>query len=404
MTERYKVLGAVLALRKFTVAEVARFSGVKETTVRTVLGRESVYWETIDSEGAPKRGGQYKQYRLKDESIGKLRSEIEAMFERLGVAGAALGGESTARVPLGIYAAEDRMLHLFPQAKTLEEKYEILRLVDISLDGGRAEAEALRQNFNDASTRVHLESASCLRKLCGAELKAPAGEPLPLSALNEIRMLAQLGVQFCDLGEVRHASAIVKRVSPLLQRGGRWVNSLREGGFSRKISERPSATAQVRSGSLAHELRALTLSQQEALGGRKLRQRPKIDDVMQSVVLNAIQNVIQGVSPLRHKRKFADNELGYVRLQRQQKNLREATVEGYYPALETSTSERHHRTLKASKRVELTNLNNKQASPHELTKGKITLEAGGRIDKSTEAPPNILELTRDQTSTPYRLD
>ena len=68
MLERYRVLGAVLALDEFTVAELARFSGVKETTVRTVLSRNQQFVQQTGRRASKRRGAQPLSYRLRPET------------------------------------------------------------------------------------------------------------------------------------------------------------------------------------------------------------------------------------------------------------------------------------------------------------------------------------------------
>ena len=58
MLERYRVLGAMLALGEFTVSELVAMSDVQGPTVRTILRRESHYIEEVGTVPTGRRGGQ----------------------------------------------------------------------------------------------------------------------------------------------------------------------------------------------------------------------------------------------------------------------------------------------------------------------------------------------------------
>ena len=80
MFERYRTLGAMLALGDFSVAEVAVYAQVGESTVRTVLRREGDYVERAGSQPTGRRGGQPVRWRLRPgahESIRAILVELE---------------------------------------------------------------------------------------------------------------------------------------------------------------------------------------------------------------------------------------------------------------------------------------------------------------------------------------
>src|SRR5215471_15781702 len=112
MLERYKTLGAMLALGEFSVPELATLAGVGEPTVRTALQREAVYVERIGTEPTGRRGGQRGRWRLRPEKREVLRSQLRE-FEQLGV-GPWLEEykEREGPVPAGILAAENALLRL----------------------------------------------------------------------------------------------------------------------------------------------------------------------------------------------------------------------------------------------------------------------------------------------------
>src|SRR5436309_3044696 len=105
MQERYKVIGGMLALGDFTSSDLAHFSGVSETTVRTILGRNRHLVEEIDREVTGKRGGQRIRYRLRTEQTQNVRSEIENLSRQLQWSRPR--SAPSPKLPLGLLAAED---------------------------------------------------------------------------------------------------------------------------------------------------------------------------------------------------------------------------------------------------------------------------------------------------------
>src|SRR4051812_10376009 len=95
MMHRYRILGAVLALRSFTVAELARHAGVKESTVYTNLRREGHFVERVDAPEptVKRRGGQRVQYQLRS---GAEQELVTMLTELEKVGAASLRGVSVA--------------------------------------------------------------------------------------------------------------------------------------------------------------------------------------------------------------------------------------------------------------------------------------------------------------------
>jgi hypothetical protein len=78
---RYRVFGAALTLGEFTVANLARLSGVKETSVRTILRRDlGVFLENHGQKPSGKKGGSSTVYSLKPQAVVNLQSQLEAMY------------------------------------------------------------------------------------------------------------------------------------------------------------------------------------------------------------------------------------------------------------------------------------------------------------------------------------
>lgn len=163
MMENYRVLGAMLALKEFTVNDLVRYSNVKPNTVRTTISREQNYLEELGKQETGKRGGQHRRWRVKPSEIENLRSKIERVFGQLKInPGALPESDSAPEIPLGLLAAEDTLLRLYPKATTTKKKRELLELAEINFDSGRAECENLIYGNNYTSNveaiKAHMQS------------------------------------------------------------------------------------------------------------------------------------------------------------------------------------------------------------------------------------------------------
>ena len=78
MFERYRVLGAMLALKEFTAEDLATRADVSRATVRTVIHRQQSDLEVIGVLETGRRGGQPRRYHLKQESVGALMAELRS--------------------------------------------------------------------------------------------------------------------------------------------------------------------------------------------------------------------------------------------------------------------------------------------------------------------------------------
>jgi len=119
MLQRYRILNAILTLRQFTVADIARYSGVKDTTVRTVLGRETRFVERDGVRTPAGRGGQPIQYRLCADAEPDL-VDILRELEGVGVQLPPLVEDQEDPAMLSLIAAEDILLRQVPQAATTD--------------------------------------------------------------------------------------------------------------------------------------------------------------------------------------------------------------------------------------------------------------------------------------------
>src|SRR5215469_1504581 len=81
MLERYRALGAMLALRNFSVPEVAALAQVQEATVRTVLRRERRYVEKVGKQRTGRRGGQLDRWQLRAGAPSAIRDMLKHLEE-----------------------------------------------------------------------------------------------------------------------------------------------------------------------------------------------------------------------------------------------------------------------------------------------------------------------------------
>jgi hypothetical protein len=79
INSRTRVLAGALALHRFTVAELAAFTGVKPVSVKTVLGRDAGYFNVVGKVMTGRKGGQPDQYSLKAGSRRLLETELASL-------------------------------------------------------------------------------------------------------------------------------------------------------------------------------------------------------------------------------------------------------------------------------------------------------------------------------------
>lgn len=173
MIETYKVLGAMLALDKFTVEELAQYSGVKINTVRTILSREQAYLEETGRLETGKRGGQCRHWRVKPVMLQPLRHRIENLFGQVKMAspGSAEPEPASApQVPLGLLVAEDILVRRFPEAIDANKKRELIELAEVNFDTGRSECENFPVCHNLDTMKAHMRTIEDLFNLCRMEL------------------------------------------------------------------------------------------------------------------------------------------------------------------------------------------------------------------------------------------
>ncbi len=130
----------MLALGEFGISDLAALSDVQESTLRTILRRESHYVEEIGHMPTGRRGGQPKRWRLRAEAREHLRMQLQEL-EREG-AGPWLGERTGASdtLPAGIIAAQDVLLRLAPATADPVERAGLIKLARAHMDAADASA------------------------------------------------------------------------------------------------------------------------------------------------------------------------------------------------------------------------------------------------------------------------
>jgi hypothetical protein len=210
MSERYKVLGAMLALGDFTVPELTQYSGVSPQTVRTVVSRERRNLKPLGIEAATGRGGRFKRFQVQPAQAEGIRQELNELYRALPRESPVPGQQTESQpVPLAILAAEDVLIRRFPQAGALEERKRLLNLAE---SVWQRYCSALPEENLPSTARLYLDSLDGLRKLCSAEL-ATTYEPF-FSGLAFDRAKESMRVvaaAFKRAGQAEHAAELLDR-------------------------------------------------------------------------------------------------------------------------------------------------------------------------------------------------
>lgn len=220
MSERYKVLGAVLALKEFTVADLATFSGVKPNTVRTVLAREPDLLVEVGKHETGAKGGQYTRHRLKEDAVERLRSEIDELYRQIGAyvepesPNKADAKASKYTPPVVMLAAEEALINRFPKIMERAAKVQLIDFArTVAAKQSSSPGERPRQAADLEDHRAfHLLALHALIDLCSVELvfaEKPQAVAYPASTLrNFFFSLAERG---SHLGEQDYASTLLSR-------------------------------------------------------------------------------------------------------------------------------------------------------------------------------------------------
>ncbi|MEU9575628.1 EAL domain-containing protein [Streptomyces massasporeus] len=186
MQQRYRTLGAIVALDVFTIADVVEYSGVKENTVRTVIARERAAKRVEDLGEMPtgRAGGRPKLYRVVPDVKETILDDL-----LLGLPDTSLGQRGSAEYELppsvgrdltkrdtdpgekhvldSLLVAEDTLLCKVPGEPEEERRRELIEFARVCVHdaiGMGAERRAL--------TDAHLTMTRLLLALAASEEKA----------------------------------------------------------------------------------------------------------------------------------------------------------------------------------------------------------------------------------------
>jgi len=129
--DRYKFLGAICSLKeRFSVADIAQFSGLNVDTVRALFKSEDKYIE-------PHSGAKF--FKLKPSLEGNLRAELEKIYSEFP---RCTDENSFAKDPTSLRAAEEASRN-FAEATTHAERNRCIILISLLIDSARGDTEAL---------------------------------------------------------------------------------------------------------------------------------------------------------------------------------------------------------------------------------------------------------------------
>ena len=133
----YMALGAILTLKEFDATELARFSGLKLSTVYSIVRRHSGLLEEIGKKKTGKPGGKLIRYRVKPDRIAELEKTLDDFSARLNIRRKSRSDPnaeaSSPQLPAAILSAERALLKRFPEATTETDKANLLRIAKIAL-------------------------------------------------------------------------------------------------------------------------------------------------------------------------------------------------------------------------------------------------------------------------------
>jgi hypothetical protein len=228
----------MLALRTFTVSDLAEFSGVNPHTVRTILNREQQFVEKLDPEQSDEKepgrpGGRYARYVVYPEQRKRLRQMIEELRMQLppspestapdvaGPEGVPVTDEKRVEedVPPDLLLAEDALVRLFPESINPEDKRHLISLANYHTDTARIRIESrfgdtysVDENPKGLELKARLRGVEALRRFSEAELLALSGaENRETDAVKLREELAHVTEELIELGQQQLAMGIAHR-------------------------------------------------------------------------------------------------------------------------------------------------------------------------------------------------
>lgn len=202
MLERYRTLAAMIQLADFTVADLAELSGVRLTTIRTVLKREDDLLERVET--VPRgsktgRGGRYVRYRLAAGALESIAEELRVL-EQTGRLNREVRALATPApdddVPSGLLAAEHVLLDQLPSADEAA-KQELLELASVSIASATESWDLVELGLLGRAGQLHAHAALLLHDLAVVELDAPdPGDPATQALFRDLRQRHRLVRRF----------------------------------------------------------------------------------------------------------------------------------------------------------------------------------------------------------------
>lgn len=230
MIQRYRTLGAIVALDVFTVADVVKYTGVNENTVRTVITREcrAKRVEDLGERQTGRAGGRPKLYRVAPahkDAILKLLRDVQGVAPDDSDAGPSRTSPPAGSIPgknqidaweehalSTLLAAEDALLFKVPGELDEERRRELIEYATVCVhDAVGRGAEADRRPVLGSIVQAHLAASQFLLALAAAEQKTSekAGDDTRLSDLR-VQFHKAVG-QAEEVGEQPLADALRER-------------------------------------------------------------------------------------------------------------------------------------------------------------------------------------------------
>lgn len=140
--ERYKVLGAMLALGQFTTKDIVNRTNVKSATVSGIIQRDKDLLEEIPFNSEAKRkGGQFRILKIRDDKMKDVEKMLKDFFRSTrGATGVSVA--PSVIVPVELRTAMST-LRRWKDSHGIEEKKHLLRLASLDFQRGRYKAESL---------------------------------------------------------------------------------------------------------------------------------------------------------------------------------------------------------------------------------------------------------------------
>jgi tetratricopeptide (TPR) repeat protein len=268
MMETYKVLGSMLALKEFTKKDLELHSAVNSSTVATAVNRKKAFLDEIGTKETNRRGGQLKVYRVKDDCVELLRSDVRQLFDQVkDIATEQPSDKATsltpgqAEPPLSLLAGEEVLSYLFPRAATIDQRRELLATATADLETGRSEIRSLSSERLDLRGAMALmQRVRALKTLSSAELDLEVSGSISgdLDFSNTFTELAESIHYLSEHGESARAEELTKRMLTFL---GRVLPLVQVPARQRAAAS--TAAAAAASGLGAHQIAVLPMSSSE---------------------------------------------------------------------------------------------------------------------------------------------